>query len=212
MDMFLTEAHKIFRDQIRRFCEFEIAPLVEEAEETETFPLHLFPEMGKLGYLAIRYPEKYGSADADKLTDVLLREQMSRVCQGIAIAKALIIDSEEYNIPYRTVPNNLTDSEVSRCNTAFHDAVNELLELEDDNYKIGRDEIKNIFAVHRKYLQDKNLLNDIFLGKPVASMYLDSFAGHFISGLSGKPFPGHGMKHGGRLAAVGVIKVHLPRQ
>jgi len=84
MDMFLTEEHKIFRDQIRRFCEFEIAPLVEEAEEKETFPLHLFPEMGKLGYLAIRYPEKYGSADVDKLADVLLREQMSRVCQGIA--------------------------------------------------------------------------------------------------------------------------------
>ena len=84
MDMFLTEEHKIFRDQIRRFCEVEIAPLVEEAEEKEEFPKHLFPEMGKLGYLAIRYPEKYGSADVDKLTDVLLREEMSRVCQGIA--------------------------------------------------------------------------------------------------------------------------------
>lgn len=82
--MFLTEEHKIFRDQIQRFCEAEIAPLVVEAEEKETFPVHLFPKMGKLGYLAIRYPEKYGSADVDKLTDVLLREQMSRVCQGIA--------------------------------------------------------------------------------------------------------------------------------
>lgn len=84
MDMFLTEEHKIFRDQIRRFCEVEMAPLVEEAEEKEVFPRHLFPEMGKLGYLAVRYPEEYGSADVDKLTDVLLREEMSRVCQGFA--------------------------------------------------------------------------------------------------------------------------------
>jgi butyryl-CoA dehydrogenase len=84
MDLFLTEEHQIFRDQIRRFCEVEIAPLVEEAEETETFPKRLFPKMGKLGYLAVRYPEKYGGAGVDKLTDVILREEMSRICQGIA--------------------------------------------------------------------------------------------------------------------------------
>jgi len=84
MDLFLSEEHQIFRDQIRRFCEAEIAPLVEEAEETETFPKRLFPKMGKLGYLAVRYPEKYGGAGVDKLTDVVLREEMSRVCQGIA--------------------------------------------------------------------------------------------------------------------------------
>jgi len=84
MDLFLSEEHQIFRDQIRRFCEAEIAPLVEEAEETETFPKGLFPTMGKLGYLAVRYPEEYGGAGVDKLTDVILREEMSRVCQGIA--------------------------------------------------------------------------------------------------------------------------------
>jgi len=84
MDLFLTEEHQIFRDQIRRFCEAEIAPLVEEAEETETFPKSLFPMMVKLGYLAVRYPEEYGGAGVDKLTDVILREEMSRVCQGIA--------------------------------------------------------------------------------------------------------------------------------
>lgn len=84
MDLLLSEEHKIFRDQIRRFCEVEIAPLVEEAEETETFPRQLFPMMGKLGYLAVRYPEEYGGAGVDKLTDVILREEMSRVCQGIA--------------------------------------------------------------------------------------------------------------------------------
>ena len=84
MDLFFSEEHQIFRDQIRRFCELEIAPLVDEAEETETFPKKLFPMMGKLGYLAVRYPEKYGGAGVDKLTDVIIREEMSRVCQGIA--------------------------------------------------------------------------------------------------------------------------------
>jgi alkylation response protein AidB-like acyl-CoA dehydrogenase len=40
--------------------------------------------MGELGYLCIRYPEKYGGVGADKITDVIIREEMSRVCQGIS--------------------------------------------------------------------------------------------------------------------------------
>jgi len=84
MEPFFREEHHIFKDQIRRFCEAEIAPLVEEAERTQTFPKHLFRRMGELGYLCIRYPEKYGGSDADKITEVILREEISRVCQGIA--------------------------------------------------------------------------------------------------------------------------------
>lgn len=84
MDCFLSEENEIFKAQIRRFCEVEIAPLVYEAEESERFPRELIPKMGKLGYLAVRYPEEYGGAGVDKITDVILREEMSRICQGIA--------------------------------------------------------------------------------------------------------------------------------
>jgi alkylation response protein AidB-like acyl-CoA dehydrogenase len=84
MDFFLREDQRIFKDAFRKFAEAEIAPLVEEAEETETFPLRLFPEMGKLGYLCPRYAEKYGGAEIDKVSEVLLREEISRVSQGIA--------------------------------------------------------------------------------------------------------------------------------
>lgn len=84
MKSYLTSEHEMFREQIRRFCETEIAPLVEEAERRQVFPKHLFKRMGELGYLCIRYPEAYGGADADKITDVILREEISRVCQGIA--------------------------------------------------------------------------------------------------------------------------------
>jgi len=84
VEPYFKEEHYIFRDQIRRFCEMEIAPLVEEAERTQTFPKQLFRRMGELGYLCIRYPEKYGGAGADKITDVIMREEMSRVCQGIS--------------------------------------------------------------------------------------------------------------------------------
>lgn len=84
MDPYFKEEHYIFREQIRRFCEAEIAPLVDEAERTQTFPKHLFRRFGELGYLCIRYPEEYGGAGADKITECVLREEISRVCQGIA--------------------------------------------------------------------------------------------------------------------------------
>ncbi len=84
MDFLLNEEQRIFQEYFRRFCEKEVAPLVEEAEETETFPLPLFSKMAGLGYLCPRYPEEYGSADIDKLTEVIMREEFSRVCQGIA--------------------------------------------------------------------------------------------------------------------------------
>jgi len=84
MDFFLNEEQRIFKETFRKFAETKIAPLVEEAEETETFPLKLFPEMGKLGYLCPRYAEKYGGAGIDKVAEVLMREELSRVSQGIA--------------------------------------------------------------------------------------------------------------------------------
>jgi len=84
MEFFLSEEQRISQDTFRKFAEAEIAPLVEEAEETESFPLQLFPQMGKRGYLCPRYSEKYGGAGIDKVSEVLMREEISRVSQGIA--------------------------------------------------------------------------------------------------------------------------------
>ena len=84
MDAFISEEHRIFQQQFRRFCESEIAPLVDEAERSQTFPRQLFPLMGEQGFLCVRYPEEYGGAGVDKITEVILREEMSRICQGIA--------------------------------------------------------------------------------------------------------------------------------
>ena len=71
MDFELSEEHKMFQEAICNFAEKEIAPLVEEAEKTATFPLQLFPKMGKLGYLCVRYPAKYGGAEMGKIGDCI---------------------------------------------------------------------------------------------------------------------------------------------
>jgi len=84
MNFDLNEEQRLLREAIRRFAETEIAPLVDESEEQEKFPIELFPKMGKLGYLCIRYPSKYGGAGVDKVSEVVFREELSRICQGIA--------------------------------------------------------------------------------------------------------------------------------
>jgi butyryl-CoA dehydrogenase len=83
MDPELTEEQRIFKDQIRKFAEKEIAPLVEEAEEKEKFPIELFQKAGRLGYLGMRYPPEYGGAGADKVTECIFIEELHRVCSGI---------------------------------------------------------------------------------------------------------------------------------
>jgi alkylation response protein AidB-like acyl-CoA dehydrogenase len=84
MDFELTEEHRIFRDMIRQFAEKEIAPLVDEAEETGVFPKHLFKMMGNQGFLCPRYPEELGGGGADKITECIMVEELNRICPGIA--------------------------------------------------------------------------------------------------------------------------------
>lgn len=84
MNFELTEAQKMFREAIKDFAQREIAPLVEEAEKNASFPLHLFPKMGELGYLCARYPEKYGGSGLGKIGDCICVEEVAYHSVGIA--------------------------------------------------------------------------------------------------------------------------------
>lgn len=72
------------RDMVRRFAADVLAPLVTEAEETETFPRDLFRQWGELGLIGVRYPAADGGSGFDKITDCLIREELSFVSQGFA--------------------------------------------------------------------------------------------------------------------------------
>jgi alkylation response protein AidB-like acyl-CoA dehydrogenase len=84
MDFEFGAEHAQLREVVRRFCETEMQPLVDEAEETETFPRALFRRWAELGLLGARYPAADGGAGGDKVSDCIIREEMSRVCQAFA--------------------------------------------------------------------------------------------------------------------------------
>jgi phosphotransferase system enzyme I (PtsI) len=79
------------------------------------------------------------------------------VSRGIAIARAIVIDSDEYQIPRSAIDNNLCSAEIDRVNKAFDDAIGELLQYETHEHRLAQKEIKDIYAVHQRFLQDKNL-------------------------------------------------------
>lgn len=88
MDLELTTEQEMWRRAVREFAEKEIAPLVDEAEEKESFPVKILPRMASLGYLGAAFPPEYGgSAPKDlavrNISECIWFEEMSRVSAGI---------------------------------------------------------------------------------------------------------------------------------
>src|SRR5437764_10154765 len=82
----LNEEQESFRLAVRSFAEKALAPRVEELEARETFPLDLFRELGRLGYLGVGYPEEYGGSGGDMVMRCLLIEEIGRINCGFAAA------------------------------------------------------------------------------------------------------------------------------
>lgn len=82
-----AEEHAIFRKSVRDFCENEIKPHVEEWEEAGIFPREIYTEMGKLGFLGIRFPEKYGGSGLDWWYTACFIEELPRcMCGGVPLS------------------------------------------------------------------------------------------------------------------------------
>jgi phosphotransferase system enzyme I (PtsI) len=96
------------------------------------------------------------------------------VSPGIAIAKSLVIDSEDYRIPRRSVKPTQRMIEIQRARNAFSAAADELTRLQAEQETIERRKIKDIFAVHLSYLRDRNLrrkITDLIHSESVTAEY-----------------------------------------
>jgi len=87
---FLTDEHRIFRDQLRRFVEDEVRPHGDAWEAAGQTPREILRRMGQLGFLGIRYPEVYGGAEMDTLATVIFAEELGRSGYGGFAITALV--------------------------------------------------------------------------------------------------------------------------
>ncbi|HKQ65666.1 MAG TPA: acyl-CoA dehydrogenase family protein [Methylomirabilota bacterium] len=84
-----TAEQEEFRKAVARFVDAEVAPAAEAIDERGEFPTKLFKRLGELGYLGLRYPEKYGGAGADMVTYCLFAEELARGSMSVAAAAAM---------------------------------------------------------------------------------------------------------------------------
>src|SRR5712664_3726006 len=86
MAMGAQEGHddtfRLLRESIRRYVEKEIVPKGRAWEEQGFVPREVLQEMGRLGYLGLRYPEEFGGAGLDARATALLAEELGRSTFG----------------------------------------------------------------------------------------------------------------------------------
>ena len=90
---FFTEEHEIFREQVRNFVNKEIVPHIDQWEEEGLFPKSLYRRMGELGFLGIRYPEKYGGSNGDIWMTVAFCEEMCR-CRAMGLPMSVLVHTD----------------------------------------------------------------------------------------------------------------------
>jgi len=90
-EIYFNKDHELVRKAVRDFVNKEINPHIDEWEEAGMTPLHeLFKKMGTLGFLGIRYDEKYGGEGLDYWYETVVLEECARIkCGGIPMAIAV---------------------------------------------------------------------------------------------------------------------------
>jgi acyl-CoA dehydrogenase len=72
------EEHEELRATVARFVTSEVAPHVDEWERAEEFPRELYPRCAELGFLGLKFPERYGGQGGDHLHDAVWVEELAR--------------------------------------------------------------------------------------------------------------------------------------
>jgi alkylation response protein AidB-like acyl-CoA dehydrogenase len=88
MDFEVSAEHRMVRDQVREFCEEEIAPIAQELEDDHRFPREIFDELGMLDVMGVPISEEYGGLGGDQLMYALVTEELGRVSGGIGLSYA----------------------------------------------------------------------------------------------------------------------------
>jgi alkylation response protein AidB-like acyl-CoA dehydrogenase len=81
----LSEDEQLFRENVRRFAEESIRPLVREMDEHGCFDPSLIEQFHRLGLMGIEIPEQYGGAAGTFFEAILAVEELSRVDPSVGV-------------------------------------------------------------------------------------------------------------------------------
>ena len=86
MEFGLGETADAIRDTTARWASDRLAPMAAEIDETNTFPRHLWPEMGELGLHGITVEEQFGGLGLGYLEHVVAMEEVSRASASVGLS------------------------------------------------------------------------------------------------------------------------------
>lgn len=88
-----SEEHEQFRQTVRSFAEKELAPKVDEWEESGCFPNWVFKRAGDLGILGAHFPEEHGGGGQDYWFSVAKAEALVH-CGSAGVSMGLLVQSD----------------------------------------------------------------------------------------------------------------------
>ena len=91
MDYFLTDDQIMIRDLTRTLAEEKIRPVRAQLDENEEFPTEIIKEIGRADLFSVFIPKEYGGFGGGCLDLVIVVEELSRVCAGVALSYAASI-------------------------------------------------------------------------------------------------------------------------
>lgn len=88
MDYFLTEEQQMLKELAHQIAEEKIRPVAKHYDETQEFPWDIMKILAQSDLFGVYIEEKYGGTGGGVLDLVLVTEELSRACGGIAICYA----------------------------------------------------------------------------------------------------------------------------
>jgi len=82
LDDLLTDEERMARDTAKRFVDREILPTIEHSFASETFPMHLVPQMAELGMFGANL-KGYGCAGMNNVAYGLIMQELERADSGL---------------------------------------------------------------------------------------------------------------------------------
>src|ERR671919_2970713 len=82
----LTDEQKALRGLAREFAEKEIRPRAAEYDEQQTHPADVIAKAHELGLMNVHVPQEYGGLGLPGFEGMLVGEELSWGCAGIAVS------------------------------------------------------------------------------------------------------------------------------
>lgn len=88
MDYFLTDIQQEIKSLAHRIAEEKVRPVAAELDETGEFPWEILKVLAASDLFGVYIPEEYGGLGGGVLEQVLVVEELSRACSGVAVSYA----------------------------------------------------------------------------------------------------------------------------